>query len=526
MTNSINELLETEVILVIGSNTTEAHPVTSYRIKKATEEGAKLIVVDPRKIELTKNADLWLRLKPGSNTAVLNGLAHVILRDGLWDKDFVATRAEGFDEWKKVVEKYTPERVEELSGIPAHLLEEAARLYGSANKATIVYAMGITQFSSGTNNVFSLANLAILTGNVGRRGTGVDPLRGQNNVQGACDMGGLPNFFPSYQLVFDDEARTELEKHWGTKLPSKPGLTLTEMMKAAEDGAVKGMYIMGENPVLSDPDSNHVRTALKTLDFLVVQDIFLTETAELADVVLPAASFAEKEGTFTNTERRIQRVRKAVSSPEEAAPDCKIILGIANRLGLEWKYPGGPEDIMKEISQAAPHYGGITYERIEEQGLQWPCPTPDHPGTEFLHANKFTRGPGKFHPVEWLPPAEEPDDEYPLMLTTGRMLYHFHTGSMSRRSKKLNKIHDHELLMIHPEDAKAFAIRDKDTVEVASRRGRVFSKAQVTDHVPPGTIFMTFHFAETPTNLLTIAATDPICKIPELKICAVKVQKS
>ncbi len=541
MTNSINQLLQTNVILLVGANTTEAHPVTGYRIKQAVKDGSRLIVVDPRKIELVRYADLWLRIRPGTNVALLNGLAHVIMRDDLWDKQFVAERSEGFEEWRQGLEQYTPEYVANICGIKPELIEEAAHLYAQAEKATTVYAMGITQHTSGTNNVFAIANLAMVTGQVGREGAGVAPLRGQNNVQGSCDMGALPNYYPSYRFVDDSAARQDLEKAWGVSpeagapgqpngqgpagLPVEPGLTVTEMMKAADRGEIKAMYIMGENPVLSDPDANHVIEALKKLDFLVVQDIFLTETAELADVVLPAASFAEKEGTFTNTERRIQRVRKALEPPGEAKPDWLILVELANHLGRPWHYPRGPEEIMEEIARVTPLYGGISYARLEETGIQWPCPTPDHPGTPWLHAEKFTRGKGRFHRVEHLPPAEEPDREYPLLLTTGRMLYHFHTGTMSRRSKRLEAIHDHELAMLNPDDASHYGICDGDTVQVESRRGKVKTKVQVTDHVPPGVLFMTFHFKETATNLLTNAAVDPICKIPELKACAVRVSK-
>ncbi len=525
MTNSINELLKTEVIFLIGANTTEAHPVTGYRIKQAVRSGTKLIVADPRKIELTRYADLWLRLRPGTNGALLNGLAHVILRDDLWNKEFVAVRSEGFAEWRDSVEKYDPRYVENITGVPASLIEQAAHLYAKAQRACIVYAMGITQHTSGTNNVFGIANLAILTGHVGREGAGVYPLRGQNNVQGSCDMGCLPNFFPSYQHVADEGVRHRFSEFWGTPLPDHPGYTVTEMFKAAGRGEIKAMYIMGENPALSDPDLNHVLESLKALDFLVVQDIFLTETAQLADVVLPAASTAEKEGTVTNTERRIQRVRRAVLPPGEAKPDWEILVMMANHLGHPWQYPGGPAQIMEEIARVTPLYGGINYSRLEEVGLQWPCPDPDHPGTPYLHAERFSRGKGKFHVVEHLPPDEEPDEQYPLLLTTGRMLYQFHTGSMSRRSKGLNAIHDKELAMLNPDDARQYGIGDGQLVEVESRRGKINTLVQVTDHVPPGVLFMTFHFKESAANFLTNPATDPICKIPELKVCGVRIKK-
>ncbi|GAW28778.1 formate dehydrogenase [Carboxydocella sp. ULO1] len=524
MTNSIHDLLETQVMLLIGANTTEAHPVTGYRIKQAVKRGAKLIVADPRRIELVRYADLWLRHRPGTDIALLNGLAHVILQENLWDQAFVAERSEGFEEFRRKVEEYPLERVEKITGVPAEQIRAAARLYGQAERACIIYAMGITQHTSGTQNVLAVANLAILTGNVGRPGTGVYPLRGQNNVQGACDMGALPNYYPGYQLVEAEENRQKFETIWRTELPSTPGLTLTEMMNAAARGEIAAMYIMGENPMLADPDVNHVRKAMENLEFLLVQDIFLTETARLAHVVLPAVTFAEKEGTFTNTERRIQRVHQAINPPGEARPDWQIILELARRLGHDWHYPRGPEQIMEEIALVNPLYGGITYARLEEGGIQWPCPTPGHPGTPYLHAEKFARGKGRFHAVEHIPAAEEPDAEYPLLLNTGRNLYQFHTGSMTRRTR-LDLIRPEELMQIHPQDADRFGIKDGDRVEVTSRRGRVETRVQVTDLVPPGMVFLTFHYQETPTNVLTNAAFDPVCKIPELKISAVKIRK-
>ena len=511
-------------MFLIGANTTEAHPVTGYRIKQAVRNGKKLIVADPRKIELVKYADLWLRHRPGTDIALLNGLAHVILRDNLWNQDFVANRSEGFEEWRKTVETYTPQRVEQITGVKAELIEQAAHLYGEAERATIIYAMGITQHTKGVQNVFSLANLAIVTGNVGREGTGVDPLRGQNNVQGSCDMGCLPNFLPSYNFVDSEEARKKFESYWGTDIPGEAGITVTEMMAAANSGQLEALYIMGENPVLSDPDANHVVEALKNIDFLVVQDIFLTETAELAEVVLPAVTFAEKEGTFTNTERRVQRVREAIKVNSNAKPDWQILVELANKMGYTWNYPEGPSAIMEEIAGITQIYGGISFERLEEGGLQWPCPTKDHPGTPYLHADSFSRGKGKFHSVEHLPAAEEPDEEYPLILSTGRMLYHFHTGTMSRRGR-LEQIRPEELMMLHPDDAIKYGIEDLDMVQVESRRGKLKTKVQVTDHVPPGMVFMTFHYKEAPANVLTNNATDPICKIPELKMAAVKVGK-
>nr|WP_277397829.1 formate dehydrogenase subunit alpha [Natranaerofaba carboxydovora] len=537
MTNSINEILETDCILVIGSNTTEAHPVTGYRIKQAKKRGKKLIVIDPRRIELADYADVRLDLKPGSNVALLNGLARIIYNENLYDKDFVEERTEGFSAWTDIIQEYTLERVEEITGIPQEKLYEAAKMIGQSEKTTFVYAMGITQHTSGTYNVFSIANLALLTGNVGKEGAGVAPLRGQNNVQGACDMGALPNYFPAYQAVDNDKVRRKFEDYWNFELNPDPGLTVTEIIEKAGTNKIQCLYIMGENPVVSDPDADEVKRSLENTNFLVVQDIFLTETAKLADVVLPAASFAEKEGTFVNTERRVQRVRKAVNPPGSAKSDQEILLLLAKKLGLQWNGLSNKTEediknisagnIMEEINDLAPLYGGITYDRLDnEGGLQWPCYDTSHPGTKYLHKKQFYRGRGRFHMVKYLPPDESPSKEYPLTLMTGRWLYHFHTGSMSRRSKALKWIRDEELAMVHPENAKKLKIQDGDIVKVSSKRGQVETKIQVTDHIPKDTIFMTFHFPETLTNRLTNKAKDPICKIPELKTCAVRVEKA
>ena len=524
MTNSIEEIEHAEMILAIGTNTTENHPVIGAKVKRAVRQrGAKLLVIDPREIALTKYADLWLRQKPGTDVAVLNGLMNVIIAEKLYAADYVKNRTEGFEALKKLVKKYTPAYVEEISGIPAEELRKAARMYAGAERASILYAMGLTQHITGTDNVKSCANLAMLCGNVGIEGGGVNPLRGQNNVQGACDMGGLPVSFPAYQQVVSDEVRARFEKAWGVKLPPRPGLTIMEIMNAAHKGDVRGLYIMGENPMLSDPDISHVEASLKHLDFLVVQDIFLNETAALADVVLPSASFAEKDGTFTNTERRVQRIRKAVEPPGQARADWEIIAGIAVRMGYPMPYRDAAE-IMSEIAQVTPSYAGITYERIEQEGLQWPCPAKDHPGTRFLHKDKFTRGLGLFHAIEYLPPAELPDEEYPLILSTGRVLYHYHTGTMTRLAEGPSERCPESLIEINPLDAQAYGIESGQKVRVTSRRGTVEATAQVTEKSPAGTILMNFHFREVAVNLLTNAALDPVGKIPEYKVCAVKVE--
>jgi formate dehydrogenase alpha subunit len=525
MTNSIAELEYTDCILATGTNTTENHPVIGAVVKRAVRQhNTKLVVIDPREITLTKYADIWLRQKPGTDVAVLNGLMNVILAENLSDKAFVEGRTENFEAFRQVVEKYTPEFVEKISGVPAEDLKRAARMYARAKRASILYSMGITQHTTGTDNVKSVANLSMLCGNVGIEGGGVNPLRGQNNVQGACDMGALPNVFPAYQQVAAPEVRAFFEKAWGVQtLPGKPGLTIMEIMNAAHHGDIKGLYIMGENPMISDPDLSHAEESLKKLDFLVVQDIFLTETARLADVVLPSASFAEKEGTFTNTERRVQRVRKAVGSPGEALPDWEIIARIATRMGYPMAY-GNAREIWEEIRKVTPSYAGISYKRIEREGLQWPCPNTEHPGTRFLHKERFTRGRGLFSAIEYLPPAELPDEAYPMILSTGRVLYHYHTGTMTRVSKGLSERYSESLVEINPEDASRLGIDDGRTVRLTSRRGSVRAKAKVTGRSPVGTVFMNFHFREAAVNLLTNPALDPIGKIPEYKVCAVRVE--
>ncbi len=524
MTNSIDELEFTDLILATGTNTTENHPVIGTKVKRAVRQhGTKLIVIDPREIDLVKFADIWLRQKPGTDVAVFNGLMNVIIEEGLYAKEYVAERTEGFDALKATVAKYTPDYVEKISGVGAEDLKKAARMYAKANRASIIYAMGITQHITGTDNVKSTANLAMLCGNMGIEGGGVNPLRGQNNVQGACDMGALPNVLPAYQQVANEDARKKFEAAWKATLSGKPGLTIIEMMNAAGRGDIKAIYVMGENPLVSDPDLHHVKAELQKLDLLIVQDIFLTETAQIADVVLPSAAFAEKDGTFSNTERRVQRIRKAVNAPGEAKPDWEIIAGISSKMGYPMNY-GTAKEIFEEITKVTPSYAGISYERIEKEGIQWPCPTPEHQGTKFLHKDKFSRGLGLFHAIEYIPPAELPDKEYPFILSTGRVLYHYHTGTMTRRTKGPSERYPESLVEIHPVDAAKFKINDGQMVKVKSRRGAVEAKAHITGKSPQGTIFMNFHFAETAVNLLTNPALDPIGKIPEYKVCAVKLE--
>ena len=525
MTNSVNEIGDASCILSIGSNTTSSHPVIGVEVNRAVRQGAKLIVANPREIDLCRLADLWLQHRPGSDVALLMGMMRVIVEEGLLDQSFVEQRCENFDAFRDSMKKFDLDFVERVSGVPKGLIVEAARIYATHKPATILYAMGITQHTHGTDNVMATANLAMLTGNVGKPSTGVNPLRGQNNVQGACDMGALPNVYPGYQAVANSDIKQKFESAWDCSLSATPGLTLTEIFEAAYQQQIKAIYLIGENPMLSDPDSTHIQKSLEKLEFLVVQDIFLSETALLADVVLPAATFAEKDGTFTNTERLVQLVRKAIEPIGDSRPDWWIICQVAKRLeakGFDFEHPS---QIMEEIAHLTPSYGGISYERLEKEGLQWPCPTAEHPGTKFLHAETFTRGKGRFSPLEYRPPAELPDEEYPLILTTERSLYHFHTGTMTRKVKGLNIIRAEELVEINSADAAELGIADGEIVRVASRRGEVTGRARITEILPPGVVCMSFHFAESPTNVLTNPAIDPISKIPELKVCAVRVEK-
>lgn len=524
MTNSIDELLRSALIFVTGSNTTETHPVIGAKIRQARLNGAKLIVAEPRKIDLAANADVFLQITPGTNVALFNAMMQVIVEEGLQDRDFIAQRTEGFAELHEVVMKYRPEEAALICGIDAEDLRRAARLYAGADRAAIFYSMGVTQHSTGTAGVMAISNLALLCGNIGKESAGVNPLRGQNNVQGACDVGCLPGDLPGYQKVTDSGVIEKFQKAWGVKLPDKPGLTVTEIIDRAGKGEIKFLHIMGENPMISDPDLNHVEEALKNTAFLVVQDIFLTETAHLADVVLPAASFAEKDGSFTNTERRVQRVRKAVSAPGEAKADWVILMELMNRLGLATTYPS-PAAIMEEIAQVTPPYGGISFDRLERETLQWPCPSLDHPGTRYLHKDSFARGKGLFKPVEYQASAELPDGDYPYLLTTGRILYHYHTNTMTGREEGLMNLHPRSFIEISPMTAQKLAIREGDRVSVTSRRGELTSTARVTDRIEGNVVFMPFHFADGAANLLTNSALDPLAKIPELKVCAVKIAR-
>jgi formate dehydrogenase alpha subunit len=525
MTNSIDELENADVIFITGSNTTEQHPLIATRILRAARKGAKLIIADPRVIDLVEFAAIHMSQKSGTDVALINGMMNVIISENLQDEEFIKTRTENFDAVKKVVEKYTPEYVEKITSVPAEKIREAAMMYAKAEKAAIVYSMGITQHTTGVDNVVSTANLAMLTGNLGKESVGVNPLRGQNNVQGACDVGALPNLYSGYQKVDVEDIRKKFEEAWGVKLPPKPGLTIVEMINAAGSN-IKALFMMGENPAISDPDINHVQEQLGKLDFLVCLDIFLSETSELADVVLPVASFAEKDGTFTSTERRVQRIRKAVNPPGEARADWAIIDDIAQRMGYNGMNYASPKEVMDEIAKLTPIYGGMQYDRIDDVGLHWPCPNREHPGTRYLHKDKFSRGLGLFTPVEYQPPAEQTDASYPFILTTGRLLYHFHTGTMTRRSPTLERQAPEAYVEINPKDAETLGIGDRGEVKVSSRRGEIIIKAKVTEKVPPKTVFIPFHFAEAAANRLTIAALDPKAKIPEFKVCAVNLERA
>ncbi len=526
MTNTIEEILHTDAIFIVGSNTTENHPIIGATMKQALRKNnTKLVVADPRRIELADYADVYLQIKPGTNIALLNGIMNIIIEKGLEDRDFIEKNTENYEELAEIVREYTPERVAEICGVEVEDIVKAATIYGEADKAGIFYAMGITQHSTGTEGVMSISNLALLTGNIGKESAGVNPLRGQNNVQGSSDMAALPSDYPGYQKVFKEEVAEKFEKAWEVKLSRKVGLTVAEMLDAAEKGDIRTMYIMGENPMVSDPDINHVKRALESLDFLVVQDIFFSETCELADVILPAASFAEKDGTFTNTERRVQRVRKAIEPMGKSKADWLILMEVMNLLGYDKKY-SHPSEIMDEIASLTPQYGGIDYERLEDKdGLQWPCPTKDHPGTRYLHGTAIARGKGLFVPAQYKESAELPDREYPFIFTTGRILYHYHTRTMTGRVEGLNKKVPEAYVEINEVTANKLDIKDGDRVRLTSRRGSIEVATKITDIVTEGVLFMPFHFAEAAANYLTNPVLDPIAKIPELKVAAVRLDK-
>jgi len=529
MTNSISCVEEADVIFVIGSNTTEQHPLIGSRVIKAKRNGAKLVVADNRTIRLARMADVHIRHKNGTDVVLLNAMMQVIIAEGLENRTFIEARTESYDKLKDTVlnPKYSPERASLVTGVPADQIRQAARMIAQAPKAMIIYSMGITQHSHGVDNVRSCAHLAMLTGQIGISGTGVNPLRGQNNVQGACDMGGIPDVYTGYQAVTDPDVRKKFEAAWHVDcLPGQVGETVTTAINGAHEGKIKALYIMGENPMISDPDTRHVREALQNLDLLVVQDIFMTPTAELAHIVLPGVTYAEKDGTFTSTERRVQRVRKAIEPLGESRPDWRILCDVAREAGYPHMAYQDPRQVMEEINALTPSYGGITYDRIEKLGLQWPCPGPDHPGTPILHRDRFTKGRGAFMATEYRPSMELPDADYPFVLTTGRVFTQYHTGTMTRRTQLLEREEPEAFVEIHPQSAKDLGIRNGEPVFVFTRRGEVQAKARVTDVVPPGVLFMPFHFEEGSANVLTNNVLDPLAKIPEFQVCAANVRKS
>ena len=524
MTNSLPELAQAKCIFIIGSNTTENHPIAAKWIFRGKANGAKIIVADPRWIQMSDQADIAVQQRLGSDVALINGLMHIILKEGWQDQAYVEQRTEGFEAMAAKLEEYPPDKVAKITGIPAATLRAMAEMFAKTKPASIVYCMGITQHTTGVDNVKSLANLAMLTGNVGVASGGVNPLRGQNNVQGACDMGGLPNVFTGYQPVADEAANKKFSEAWGRPLPNKPGITILEMFNGIEQGKIKAIYVVGENPMVTDPDLHHVEHVLKELEVFIVQDIFLTETAKFATVVLPGTSFAEKDGTFSNTERRVNLVRQAVKPVGNSRPDWQIVQDLSTRMGYPMNF-ASPEAIFEEIKKLTPSYAGMTYKRLEEKGLQWPCPTPEHPGTVFLHKDRFSRGLGMFAAIDYKPPAEEPDADFPMFLTTGRTFVHYHSGSMTRVSPTLHREQETGYIEISPTDAKEIGVKDGERVKVSSRRGEIQIKTKISRKVNRGTVFIPFHFAEAAANILTNPVYDPVAKIPEYKACAVKVEK-
>ena len=524
MTNPIADITEdVDMILLVGSNPEEAHPVIGAQIRQAIQRGTQVVVVDPRKINLVKDSALHLQVQAGTNVAFANGMMHVILKEGLADRHFIEERTEGFLDLEKMVADYTPEKVAEICHIHPEDLIQAARMYAKAEKAPIIYCLGVTEHSTGTEGVMSMSNLAMLVGKVGKPGCGVNPLRGQNNVQGACDMGCMPYDFPGYQKVNNPEVIDKFEKAWHVPLNRNTGLTSTKVLPAATTGNVKCLYIFGEDPIVTDPDTGHVRQALESLDFLVVQELFMTETAAYADVVLPGISYAEKDGTFTNTERRVQRVRKAVEPRGQAREDHEIFCEVMTRMGYPCAYESAKE-IMKEISAVTPSFGGINYERLEKESLQWPCRSLTDPGTPIMHVGSFARGKGLFKAIPYKQAQELPDEEYPYLMSTGRMLYHYNTRAMTGRTEGINQIANHSYIEINAVDAQALGIQEGDKVEVHSRRGKIETYAAVGNRVFPQEVFMTFHFPDGNVNEITNAVFDDIATIPEYKVCAVAIK--
>lgn len=522
---SLRDVGQADAFLIVGSNTTETHPVASGSVLKAKyEHGAQIVVIDPRRIEMVDHADVWLRPHTGTNVALLNGLAHVIVEEGLANQAFIETRTENFQAFRENLKQYTPEHVSGITGVPADRIRQAARIYGKAARGMILWGMGITQHLSGVDGAYSLVNLALLTGHVGRPGSGFIPLRGQSNVQGASDMLGYNNSLPGYQRIDDPDVRKKFEALWGVALPTNRALTVVEMEEAASHGDLKAMFILGENPMGSSPDIAEVEKGLRKLELLVVQEIFMSDTARLADVVLPVTSFAEKDGTFTNTERRVQLLRPAIAPIGEARHDWRVICDISTAMGYPMSYPNTAA-IMEEIAQAAPQYAGIRHERLEQGGIMWPCPDTDHPGTRVLYEKTFPRGRGRFTVTEYNGSGESITDEFPLVLSTGRILQHYHTGTMTRRASGLDELTPYGQVEIHPEDARRYGISDGDLVRVSTRRGMVEMRARVSERSPEGEVFVPFHFAEAYANRLTSSKFDPVSKTPGFKKSAARIER-
>ena len=525
MTNSIPEIRDADFLFVTGSNTTEAHPIIAMEMKRAVQRGAKLAVADPRAIWLTEIADWHLQLKPGSDVWLLNAMANVIVTEGLENRPWIEANTENFEAVRETVLRYTPEAAEAATGVPAQSIREVARAYASTRKAGIYYTLGITEHTCGTDNVYALSNLVLMTGHLGLRSAGLNPLRGQNNVQGANDSGASPVFYPGYQRAEEPAVREKFGAAWGVEQSSTTGLNLNEMMKAMGDGRLRGLYLMGEDIVISEPNVGRVEKALNELDFVVVQDIFFNESCRFADVVLPAACFAEKEGVFTNSDRRVQLVRRAVDPPGEARADWQIILDVMKRIGLEQPDYSSPAEVYSELASLAPKFAGISHARIAgEGGLQWPVTSEDAPSTEYLHRDGVLRGKGLFQPVEYSAPFEETDPEFPLVLSTGRTLYHYNAATQTRRSEGLTTKQPEAFVEIHPSNARKLGVEDGQLVDVVSRRGRVRCRAMISRQVRRHAIWMPFHFPEARTNYLTTDAGDKVTGTGEYKVCAARIE--
>lgn len=521
-TNTMNDISDAELILVIGSNTTEQHPLASTRIFEALEKGAELYVVDPRKIRLTDFSHAYAPIEPGTNLVMINAMIHVIIEENLIDEAFIQNRTENFEEMKASVADCTPEWAEPITRVPAEIIRQFARKYATTDKAMILFTMGVTQQTTGVKSIRALANMAMITGHVGRPSTGINPLRGQNNVQGAGDMAALPDYLPGYQRPEWPETKERFTKAWGD-ISCLRGRNIIQMFNLMDEGTMKAAYIVGENPVLSDPDQIHTMHCLEKIPFLVVQDIFMTETAQYADVVLPAASFLERDGTYTNTDRRVQLIRKVIEPVGNCRPDWQIIMEIMKRIGMDvdYQFPG---DIMDEINETTPLYGGITHERIQEVGIQWPCPTKDHPGTPILHVGEFKRGKGLFTVNDFERIGDQRSEEFPFLLTTGRVTHQYHTGTMTRKVWTLDREYPHGFVEVHPKDADELGIKMHQSVRITSARGSITAPAMITDRINEKTVFVPFHFAESPANRLTGQNLDPIINIPALKVSAVRIE--